>query len=269
MISILNRRILAFLTCGCGTIRYCGSLEMDRGNCFPSGYLGSNPSNRVMAIEAIIFDWDGPLADSMHDVYHFQKGLCERLGKSFPLTSKEDLREHNLLLLPKYYEEVLGFDWEKDSPMIYHEYERYMRARCRNLYRGIPELLSVLDRMSLSKGIASNNTAHLIEHVLRHHNLHHHFEKDGKSMVIGIDHGLEMKPAPDMLLHCASLLGKDPKDCIYVGDSVTDICAAKAAGMQSIGVTWGFGKKEALQKENPDYLIDMPELIPLIVSGLY
>jgi len=48
-------------------------------------------------------------------------------------------------------------------------------------------------------------------------------------------------------------------EVIYVGDKIGDIRACKKAGIKMIAVSWGYNSKAALQKENPEYLIDKPE----------
>ena len=58
------------------------------------------------------------------------------------------------------------------------------------------------------------------------------------------------------------------EEAAYLGDSDTDIQAAKAAGIRSIAVTWGFYPKEKLKKENPDFIVDnVEELKEVILNG--
>ncbi|RLC10526.1 MAG: hypothetical protein DRI24_20190 [Deltaproteobacteria bacterium] len=64
------------------------------------------------------------------------------------------------------------------------------------------------------------------------------------------------KPAPDPLLECSKRLGILPELCMYVGDTRTDIQAGKAAGMKTVGVLSGFDDYKALNRENPDAVID-------------
>lgn len=71
----------------------------------------------------------------------------------------------------------------------------------------------------------------------------------------GADSVPAAKPSPEGLLHCAKEVGLDPKDCIYVGDAIGDGRAARAAGMVSVGVTWGSNSEEKLRgSETFDYL---------------
>jgi pyrophosphatase PpaX len=69
----------------------------------------------------------------------------------------------------------------------------------------------------------------------------------------------EHKPLPAPLLLAAERLGSEASDCIYVGDAVVDLQAARAAGMAGIGVTWGAGDPDALRAEPSVAVVDTVE----------
>jgi pyrophosphatase PpaX len=62
------------------------------------------------------------------------------------------------------------------------------------------------------------------------------------------------KPLPDPLLHAVAVLGVEPPSCVYVGDAVVDVEAARAAGLGAIAVTWGAGVGSDLDAAAPDAL---------------
>jgi len=62
------------------------------------------------------------------------------------------------------------------------------------------------------------------------------------------------KPLPDPLLHAVAVLGVEPPSCVYVGDAVVDVEAARAAGLGAIAVTWGAGLASDLDAAAPDAL---------------
>ncbi|MDA8437588.1 MAG: HAD hydrolase-like protein [Propionibacterium sp.] len=66
------------------------------------------------------------------------------------------------------------------------------------------------------------------------------------------------KPHPDPLLSALGQLGRHPREAVYVGDSVWDLQAARAAGTAAIGVTWGAAPREALLEVGPDAVVDSP-----------
>ncbi len=217
-------------------------------------------------IEAIIFDWDGPLADSFGHTYDFQKQLCEKTGRAFPFPSHDDLRRAFIAPLSDFYEKVLNFNWTKNHEFILESYKDYMADKKVSLAKGIPGVLKRLYDMRKALGIASSNHEELIKHHLKVNGVMHYFGSDD-TPIVGKESKLKEKPAPDMLLRCASILKKHSQNCLYIGDSYSDIQAAKTAGMVSVAVAWGYDLVERLEKERPDYLIDLPELIPLIASG--
>jgi HAD superfamily hydrolase (TIGR01509 family) len=73
------------------------------------------------------------------------------------------------------------------------------------------------------------------------------------------------KPAPDLLLAAAKRLGVEPSRCWYVGDSIWDVQAARAAGMQAIGVATGSATVGDLEEAGAQLIVDdLSELIPLV-----
>jgi pyrophosphatase PpaX len=78
--------------------------------------------------------------------------------------------------------------------------------------------------------------------------------------VVGGDETERHKPDPEPLLLALERLDARPEDAAYVGDAPFDIKAAKAAGLFSVGVTWGgIHARERLEQEEPDALVDTPE----------
>lgn len=57
-------------------------------------------------------------------------------------------------------------------------------------------------------------------------------------------------------------------DSVYIGDEVRDMIAAKKVGMKTIAVSWGFNTKEALQAEQPDFIVDRPEQLLIVIEKL-
>ena len=66
-------------------------------------------------------------------------------------------------------------------------------------------------------------------------------------------------PHPAPLIHACFALAVSPGDCLYVGDDPRDIEAGRAAGMQTIGVRWGYlGVERDIEHWGADALIDEP-----------
>ena len=78
--------------------------------------------------------------------------------------------------------------------------------------------------------------------------------------VVGGDETTRHKPDPEPLLLALDRMSARPGDAAYVGDAPFDIKAAKAAGLFSVGVTWGgIHARERLEAEEPDVLVETPE----------
>jgi len=88
-----------------------------------------------------------------------------------------------------------------------------------------------------------------------------HFE-----VVVGAEDTERHKPYPEPLLHALQLLGADPEDAAYVGDSPFDVEAAKAAGCFAVAVTWGgIHGEERLAAQEPDAIVhDTEELLGVL-----
>jgi phosphoglycolate phosphatase-like HAD superfamily hydrolase len=87
-------------------------------------------------------------------------------------------------------------------------------------------------------------------------------------VIIHADDAPRKKPAPDPLIEGCKRLDIRPQDCMYVGDTRTDIQAGKAAGMKTVGVLTGFDDRQSLGMENPDTILGNISELPEIISTL-
>ena len=76
--------------------------------------------------------------------------------------------------------------------------------------------------------------------------------------------GIPKKPAPDGALLIAEKLGVSTQECLYIGDTDTDMQTGRAAGMHTVGVLWGFRDREELEANGAEHIIEHPmELLRL------
>jgi HAD superfamily hydrolase (TIGR01509 family) len=112
--------------------------------------------------------------------------------------------------------------------------------------------------------IVSNNSAAAVRTYLDQHDLARYVA--GVSSRIDPDPNL-LKPHPHLLLRAAELLRADVRDCVMVGDSVTDVGAARAAGAQVVAYANKSGKRDRFERIQPDVIIDdMAELLGVNAS---
>ncbi len=183
-----------------------------------------------MSPAAIIFDFDGVIADSE---VRANQSLAESLtAAGMPATYEECLRD--------YY----GHNWQETQRRIEARYGRPLppdfrethreRARARYMagFDAVPGAADFLDRLgAMPRAIASSSRAEYIGWALGLFGLDHHFGTHIYS-ADGWDRG---KPHPDIYLAAAKGLGVDPARCLAVEDSPTGAQAALAAGMTVIG----------------------------------
>ena len=67
------------------------------------------------------------------------------------------------------------------------------------------------------------------------------------------------KPSPVGALAIADRLGVTPEECLYLGDTNTDMDTGKAAGMFTVGVTWGIRPRRELEEHEAKKLVDRPD----------
>ena len=78
---------------------------------------------------------------------------------------------------------------------------------------------------------------------------------------------MRRKPAPDAPLSMAELFQVTPAECVYVGDTWTDMQTGKAAGMYTVGVLWGFRDRQELEENHADQIISRPEELLELFKG--
>lgn len=218
-----------------------------------------------MRYKALVFDLDGTLLDTLDDLadagnrvlagmdmaqhpveaycYMVGDGLRTLIQRILPSDKvSEELVEQAMAAFSKDY----GVNWNRKTAM----------------YSGIESMLDELDSAGLPLSILSNKphqfTVDCVEQLLPNWNFHPLF---------GQRDGIPKKPEPDGALEIATLLGLDPADILYVGDTATDMETARRAGMDSVGVLWGFRTAEELTGAGARYLISRPSELKGILFG--
>ncbi|UCC57794.1 MAG: HAD family phosphatase [Candidatus Bathyarchaeum sp.] len=204
-------------------------------------------------VKAVIFDWDGTLADTRGAVVQsFQRVLEEvgcvvtdefierRMGIGTKKTIEEALKECSIEL----HDEML------ENLVIEKIRIQASLTKIVSLFEGAIELLEELQgRTKIALGTMSGRE--VVDNLLPEKRIEECFD-----VVVTADEISKPKPDPEVFLVSASKLGVEPKDCVVIEDSVFGVRAAKAAEMKCIAVPSGAYTKEELQEENPDLMID-------------
>ncbi len=211
-----------------------------------------------MSFKCCIFDLDGTLVNSIHALTYCTNLALARCGVTGRVTEEQMFRivgdgyktqmRRSLIACGDtelvHYEEILPVYMEVFAEHCLYQMEAY---------EGIRELLEVMKGRGMKIAVVSNKP-----HAQAIDTTEHVFGSGYFDAVIGEQAGLPKKPDPAMALHAAKLFGVEPEECLYFGDTNTDMQTGKNAGMPTVGVLWGFRSREELEAYAPEYLIGHP-----------
>ena len=123
-------------------------------------------------------------------------------------------------------------------------------------YEGIPELVAEIARRGIRIAVASNKFQAGTEKLIRLF-----FPGVEFAAVFGQREGVPLKPDPAVVGEILALTGVAKERELYVGDSGVDMQTAAAAGVRSVGVTWGFRERTELEEAGARHIVDNPAKI--------
>lgn len=209
-----------------------------------------------MRVQAVLFDLDGTLLDTLEDIANSANSALLRYG--LPTHSVDAYRYFIGDGVTMLISRALP-DESRDSDIIAkcvkgfrQDYSRNWNVKTRP-YEGVPELLDALAAKHIKMAILSNKpddfTKQCVSELLPNHN----FE-----MILGQRDAIPIKPDPVGALQIADSLGITPSRFLYLGDSAIDMKTAVRAGMFPVGALWGFRPLEELQEHGAQAVIDHP-----------
>ena len=222
-------------------------------------------------IKALIFDLDGTLSDSLTSIAYSansslrKEGLSELPRENFRYYAGDGAKE----LVRRYLKDTKNISCSLDpldEANLEHFYRSYMEEFSKYCmyevkpFPGIPELLSELQAEGIRTAVLSNKPDAQTREVVRSL-----FGDKLIDMVQGQTEEVPRKSAPDGALRIAAAFGLEPSECMYLGDSDTDMKTGRAAGMYTVGVLWGFRNREELLKNGAEALAEKPEDIKTLV----
>jgi N-acetyl-D-muramate 6-phosphate phosphatase len=220
----------------------------------------------MTARAAVLFDLDGTLADTAADLAAALEAMMLVDGlDTLPFEQVRPWVSWGALRMIR-----LGYGEALDDARIGELRGRFLShyeaGLCRHsrLYPGVPEVLASLEAAALPWGIVTNKPGWLTEPLLAALGI-----AEWAGTVISGDTLPHAKPHPMPLLHAARELGVPPASCIYVGDSVLDIQAGRAAGMYTVAAVWGYIPPGADPAGwHADSLIAAPGELESLIAGL-
>ncbi len=214
----------------------------------------------------ILIDVDGTLVDSVPDLAYCVDEMMKRLD--MPVRGEAAVRNWVGNGVERLVRRALvnALDGEPDEALFDKACPIFLDLYADNtskrslLYPGVREGLDYLKAQSYRLGCVTNKAAQFTLPLLKCLGVHDDFE----SIVCG-DTLAKKKPDPLPLLHSAGTLGVEPGDSLMLGDSVSDVQAARAAGFQIICMSYGYNHGVDIRESSPDAVIDsMVELKDLL-----
>jgi phosphoglycolate phosphatase len=197
----------------------------------------------------ILLDFDGVLADTLADMLRFAQQVCDELGVKHSVV-QTDLSELEVMsfatfgqacgtpedLVDEFVRRCTGKFAEKESPPA--------------IFSGLGEVVRILAQ-NHSLAVVTGNTERNVRAFLKEHGL--------QDSVLAV-YGVEMPGSKvEKIMMARRQFATDGEAVFMVGDSLSDIRAARAAEVKSIAVSWGHQSLEKLVGERPDYVVHQPQ----------
>jgi phosphoglycolate phosphatase len=207
--------------------------------------------------ELVLLDLDGTLVDSIPDLaISINKTLLE-----FSIAERgiNSIRNWVGNGVEKLLHRALtdNIDGEAASELFDAAFPRFMDIYSKNIcamsvcYPGVREGIDLLIERDIKLGCVTNKSGQFVGPILEELGL-----LDDMSIVVAGDTLAKKKPDPLPLLHAASVFEADPKQSLMIGDSVSDVKAARAAEFQIVCVSYGYNHGNDIRDTNPDAVVD-------------
>ena len=205
----------------------------------------------------IMIDVDGTLVDSVPDLAYCIDEMMQKLG--LQKWGEVKVRHWVGNGIPKLVERALTGELEGRPikevfdiayPIFLDLYEDNTAERS-YLYDGVREGLDYLKSQGYQLGCVTNKPEQFTQPLLKVLGIFNDFK-----IIISGDTLAKRKPDPMPLLYCAEHFNLKPEECLMLGDSVSDVKAARAAGFDIICMSYGYNHGNDIADENPDLVID-------------
>ena len=193
----------------------------------------------------VIFDLDGTLLNTIGDLADAVDYVMR--SRNLPEHTNAEYRQMVGGGIKRLVERALPEELAKNEQYVEECVTQFRRYYVDNIdrhtipYEGMPELLRKLQSMGIKLAVASNKFQHGTDRLVAKF-----FGDIDFVAVEGNREGAPLKPDPEIVNNILRIAGINREECIMVGDSGIDIRTAKAANIDSIGVSWGFRFAEEL-----------------------
>lgn len=217
-------------------------------------------------IKLCIFDLDGTVLDTVGSIAHFANETLQNNGIE-PIDTKEYnyLAGRGIANLVRGMLDFRGCYSEETYKKVYHDYDTAYNANPSyksKVFDGLKEVLDTIKARGVRIAIVSNKPDFAARSVANELYGENYFD-----FVSGQVPGGVLKPDPAVVLSVMDRFGASHDECIYVGDTSTDMQTGKNAEIYTVGVLWGFRGRDELVENGADTVIEKPrELYEIVIS---
>ena len=214
----------------------------------------------ILSFDAVIFDLDGTLIDSLPD-------MALALNKLLIDGGRRELKNSEVSGLigkgaPKMIEAAFNLTGipisSQEIPHAYSLYTQYYSecpAKESKIYRGVQDTLEKLEKENIKMGVCSNKSSQMVKIIIEAFGLKKYF-----CGVTGGDDTLFQKPDGRHILDTLNQMNALDRNALMVGDTINDVDAAKDAGLPIVSVSYGYGNLAEI--ESSDQIVnDLRELL--------
>ena len=207
--------------------------------------------------KGIVFDLDGTLLNTIQDLADSVNYVLAYYGYS------EHGYEDYKLKIGKGFQHLLEMSLPKDrqsDAMMEKALDMFVKAYAKRYlnktapYKGIEAMLEKLQEKGIKMGVNSNKRNDYSSALIKKN-----FPQISFVGIFGEREDVPRKPNPQAALELVGLMNLKPEEVLYMGDSQIDMETGKNAGMDTIGVLWGFRKEDELIEGGAAYIVKAPE----------
>ena len=217
-----------------------------------------------MAFTHILFDLDGTLTDPKPGIFNCIGHALKKMGREVPQNAVWE-QYIGPPLLDSFAELLQTQDMALARKALWFYRERFSRKGLfeNRVYSGIQPLLRELTRQSCTLYVATSKPRVFASRIINHFHLNPYFQK-----VYGSElDGTRVEKA-DLIRYILSDTRLPRQKTVMIGDRKYDVRGARAAGLPTAGVLWGYGSRKELERAGADWLCNEPAgLLDICIHG--
>ncbi|MCR4614895.1 MAG: HAD hydrolase-like protein [Clostridiales bacterium] len=210
--------------------------------------------------DGILLDFDGTFADTGEGIFYCIKEALKRMKR--PLLDEAAMRTFIGPPLYASFRRECGFteDEANEAVSIYREIYGADAYKLLSLYDGMEELIGNLNAKGVKVGIATAKPEKFAVRIIEYLGMKEQF-----ATIVGVAEGNTSSSKKDIIGRAADNMGLPRSRVLMVGDRCYDVQGAHDAGLECVGVLYGYGTREELENSGAEYIVNTPGEIENIV----